>query len=103
MSNLLKYAFGLDPTQANATAGLPRVGTANGSLAITFIQRTDISDIDYIVEVSSDLVNWTSGPAATQQVSATTLDATRNTVTIRDLTPMSGAGSRFIRLRIVQQ
>ncbi len=101
LPNLLKYAFGLDPTQSDATAGLPVVGSVGGALTLTYIQRTDISDITYVVEVSSDLVTWSSGVTYTQQISSIPIDAQHNQVTVKAL-PVVGATARFIRLKVTQ-
>lgn len=100
MANLLKYAFGLDPTVTNASAELPTAGQSAGALTLSFIRRHDITDLTYSVEVSSDLVTWQSGPSYTQELSVTALDAQRDQVVAADLTPVSGSVQRFIRLRV---
>jgi len=102
MGNLLKYALGLDPTQANAAAGAPVIGTPSGALTLTFIRPPGLLDISYIVEVSTDLQVWNSGTGFTQILSTTLLDAQHERVVVRDLTPLSGASRRFIRLRVTQ-
>lgn len=102
MGNLLKYALGLDPTQVNATAGAPVIGTANGALTLTFTRPPGLPDITYLVEVSGDLQVWNSGAGFTQIVSSTLLDPQHEQVVVRDLTPISGAARRFIRLRVTQ-
>lgn len=101
LSNLLEYASGLNP-KSNDPSGLPVVGTDSGKLTLTFLQRTDISDLTYAVEVSSDLVTWNSGASSTEQIASSAVDSTRNQVTVRDLTPLSSVSRRFIRLRVTQ-
>lgn len=60
-TNAAEYAFGLDP---NVADGEDRVGMRsepyNGDqrLLIYFIRPTTASDIEYTVEISSDLTNW---------------------------------------------
>ena len=102
MDNLLKYAFGLDPTLVDSAAGLPIAGQCAGALTLSYIRRHDISDLTYTVEVSSDLVTWQSGPSYTQELSVTPLDAQRDQVLVTDLAPLSGSVKRFIRLRVTQ-
>jgi hypothetical protein len=102
MPNLLKYAFSLDPTQVDTLAGNPVVGQSTGGLTITYIQRHDISDITYTVQVSTDLVSCSSGPTFTQQISSTPLDATRNIVVVGALTPVGSVPAQFIRLSVTQ-
>lgn len=98
--NLLEYALGLDPTQNTGEVGKPVAFPVGDSLTLTYIRRTDAPDLTYVVEVSSDLVNWISGAGSTEPVSTTALDATRQVVVVRDLTPLFTAPARFIRLRV---
>lgn len=102
MSNLLKYALGLDPTQPDAQAGGPVITTAGGALTLTFVRPPGLTGITYVPEVSGDLQTWSSGPAATQTVSTTLLDAQHEQVVVRDLVPISGTAKRFIRLEVKQ-
>ncbi len=102
MGNLLKYAFGLAVPQPAAPGDWPVSGTSGGGLTLTFVRRNDIADLNYVVEVSADLQTWNFGPDFTVEISATPLDATRDLVIVRDLTPMTGTGRRFIRLRVEQ-
>jgi len=103
--NLLKYAFSLDPTVADVNgAGLPTTTTQNGYLTISFVQRVvqgvPSPDLTYTVQVSSDLINWSSGPSATSQVSVTSLTATTQMVTVSDSTQTSPGSPRFIRVSV---
>jgi hypothetical protein len=59
-----------------------------------------VADLNYIVEVSSDLLTWQSGAGFTQEVSATGLDSVREQVVVADLTPLSTVTQRFMRLRV---
>jgi cyclophilin family peptidyl-prolyl cis-trans isomerase len=102
MPNLMKYALGLDPTVPDAAAGAPEGGIASGGLTLTYVAPPGITDVTYVVQVSGDLVNWSSGPGATQVVSTTLLDAKHEQVVVRDLTPASGTARRFMRLQVTQ-
>ncbi len=67
--NLLKYALGV-PAFSPLPAGYQTVGPApGGGLALTYQRPTNITDVTYIVEVSTDLVNWTSAGVTQQQTS----------------------------------
>lgn len=108
ISNLLKYALNMDPT-VNSTQGMPVTAlsapiSGQQYLTLSFTQREDITDISYVVEVSSDLVSWSSGPTATVTVSSTFLGNGMFTTVVRDLTPITPSNrSRFIRLKVSQQ
>ncbi|HVT72265.1 MAG TPA: immunoglobulin domain-containing protein [Lacunisphaera sp.] len=61
LPNLVKYALGLEPKQ-NITTGLPAVTTTATDWVYTYTRPSDRTDITYDVEMSADLVTWTSAP-----------------------------------------
>jgi len=75
VNNLLEYVFGSLPDKANAAPAMPMELVAQGSekfLEVTIPRRSDHT-AKLTVEVSSDLMNWTSGPNATMTISDTPL------------------------------
>ena len=60
IKNLNRYAFGLNPTNPVATNGLPYYQIVNDHLAVTYRHPLAVTDLDYITQVSDDLVNWSS-------------------------------------------
>ncbi len=106
--NLMEYALGLGPLTASV-AGLPQVRREAGfdavaaesedggeeHIVLTVNRQSSRSDIDYTVEVSSDLANWQSGPPHT----VTTID-TPTVLEVRAAAPIPGSGQRFLRLRV---
>ncbi len=102
ISNLLAYAFDLDPRLFQPDKLPTPVIDSNGFLSIDFIRDTRADDLLYIVEISSDLISWTelarsSGgviPTGTGTISETA-GATTRTVTVSDTV---GGSRRFIRL-----
>jgi hypothetical protein len=102
IKNLLAYAFGLSPwTMATATnGGIPTAQNQNGYLALTYTRMCYPIDVSYTIEVTSDMTAWNSGPAFTTQLTVTPLDATREQVTIRDNTAMSGVTRRAMRVKV---
>lgn len=109
--NLMEYALGLDP-RAASREGLPTAGllSTNGNrfLTLAFTKVTLASDLAYVVEASSNLVQWTAGSSysgtnaaagnpVTAEVSRTGLGL--ETVTVRDLSA-AGTPGRFLRLRV---
>jgi len=59
-----------------------------------------ITDINYIVEVSSDLMTWNSGAGYTQ-VTSSVASAAGTTITVQDTLPPT-TQKHFMRLRVTQ-
>jgi hypothetical protein len=97
--NLLAYALQLNPATARPI-DVPIPVNIKGHLSITYFVPASITDIYYIVEVSSDLVTWNSGAAYTQVMSST-ISASGTTVTVQDILPTTTQG-HFMRLRVTQ-
>ncbi|MGH7994049.1 MAG: hypothetical protein ACREDQ_11070, partial [Limisphaerales bacterium] len=98
--NLIKYALGLNPTNAATTAQLPSGGIqpsgGTNYLTLTVNRAAEPPDVTYIVEVSSNLLSgWVSGPPNT-----VTLTDTAAQLVVQDTTPVPAATARFIRLRV---
>jgi hypothetical protein len=55
--NLLEYAFDLDPN-ISSSAGLPYVGNSGGFLSLTYRRLVGVTDIEYVVEWSTNLIDW---------------------------------------------
>src|SRR5882724_5559119 len=98
VTNLLEYALGLNPNVANVS-GLPAVGLTNGFLTLTYTRVNSATDITYLPEVSGNLINWNNGPGFVNQ-SVLASNSVFQTIQARDLVPVGGAPSRFIRLHI---
>lgn len=103
ISNLLEYAFGLDPTKSEdrAAAALPRAYSAEGRLGVTFHKRPGASDLQYRVDISDDLFHWTDGTVELDEWSAATTDNASTVFT----TPAGGESvrQRFFRVRVNRQ
>src|SRR5581483_9645424 len=65
--NLFRYAFGLNPENPGSK-GLPAGSLMNGYLTLSFQEPLAVSDIDYVVEVSSDMIHWRSSDSDVQQI-----------------------------------
>ena len=103
--NLLKYYYGLPhgtPVSASQLPASTLLATnSQRYLAMTFLHDKLVNDVDCIVEVSSNLVNWVSGIDATKIEKIADLGA-QEQITVRDLTPAAAAQQRFMRLRFQQ-
>jgi hypothetical protein len=104
--NLLKYYLGLPAKTLASPERLPQGSLLTFSnllyLAMTYERDKAAVDVDWFAEVANDLTGWTSGPSYTAIAAVTDL-GWRERVTVRDLTPVGAATSRFIRLRVARQ
>ena len=100
VNNLLEYALNTNPQNASSRE-LPTSSISNISgqnyLTLTVTKNPSATDLAYTVEVTSDLVNWFSGPTYT-----TTITNTSTSLVVRDNTPMSSNPRRFIRLKVTR-
>lgn len=99
LANLIKYAFGRDatvPVTADQTpAGSMTSESGQKYLTLTVPRRMRRSDVTYTVQVSGDLSQWMSGPGHT-----VIMQDDETQLVVRDATPLSDGGQRFIRLAV---
>jgi len=86
---LLEYALGLSPKRSSS-GGLPQTRSAAERVELIYYRAR--SDVGYVVESSTDLVNW-SVDGVTQERDVTGLWVTASA-------PLTGGGPRFLRLRV---
>ena len=105
-TNLEEYAYGLDPNVKDAASAAPQIALApfadGQSLTATFTHNTAASDVALIVEVSEDLVTWTSGSGVTATISTTDLGNAVERLVVRDLVTTATAARRFLRVRVTE-
>lgn len=120
--NLIKYAMGLNPRQSVSGASLPtsRIDLLGGSaqsasiglfslptaelasgrhyMVLTVPRNGIRADIEYIVEVSTDMVNWRSGDPHT-----VTVLNTAETLEVYSATAVEDAPRQFMRLKVLRR
>jgi hypothetical protein len=106
ISNLLEYAFGLNPQISSSSANLPHAGTRDIAgdtyLTLSYTRPKSAGGLGYIVEFSND-------PAMTAASTAGEYDTRDNgngteTITVRDFVSGNHANpARFGRVRVVTQ
>jgi len=107
LNNLLDHALGNALTNSQSVPFITTslFNSGNGleeHLALSYRANLTDPNLDFIVEVSPDLVNWADGPVFTQLVERVDLgDGTAN-FTIRSNTPSSSLPKQFIRLKVIQ-
>lgn len=99
VSNLLKYALGLDPWVSSAhLLPAPSIDSDGDDryLTLTFSRPEAVDDVSYAVEAAGDL---NGSPEPTVEVS-TTIENGFVHSTYRDTVPVDEANRRFLRLRV---
>lgn len=71
--NLLEYFLGLRPTVSDP-AGLPAGSVESGDFVFRFNRNKLVTGVSYEVFTSTDLVTWTSAPAAVKESETTDLE-----------------------------
>lgn len=100
VSNLIKYALGLDPNIASRQ-GLPVSGTQEiegaDYLILTFQRPVDRDDVERTVLATGDLFSW-----ETEAIQVETFDNGDGSVTEiwRDVESIEESGARFLRLEV---
>lgn len=104
VSNLIKYALGINPTVA-ATLGLPITYPEAGFLELQFNRNLSATDVSYNVIASNDLVTWTtiasrpSGSSTWSQPGASVTD-NGGVVTVVDQVSIASQKRRFLKLNV---
>ncbi len=102
VGNLLKYALGLNP-RTPVSGSVVTLGTDSSLnfMELSYTAVKSATDVGFTVEVSPDMVNWSSGPLATTLVGM--LDnGTTQTVTVKSNTPTSAVSRQLMRLRVTR-
>ena len=94
-TNLVKYALGL-PAKPDAIAGLPTLTNDGTNWIYTYTRPSATTDLAYAVEVSTDMVIFT-----TTGVTLTRVSVLNGVETWRATFPAAGAPNLFMRLRVV--
>lgn len=94
LDNLLEYALGLDPRQADSAA-LPAATAEDGYWVFHYTRPLNRSDVSYSVEVSTDLQSWSTSVIDHEQMAVA-----GETATWRARYPQTGAPKAFFRLSV---
>jgi len=99
LSNLLAYALGVDLLAAgDPEAALPTLSIIDDKGTLSFRIRQGSNPLDYLVEVSADLITWNSGPAHTQTIGSP-IENDDGTLTYT-VSALNSGPQKFLRLRV---
>ena len=97
INNLMKYALMLDPWQP--AQNTIQAGMAGGNFSFTYTRREWAADLQYSIDVSTNLTSWdTSGTQFSQSVVSD--DGLKQGIQVIESSAGKPYPSRFFRLRI---
>ncbi len=99
ISNARRYAFGMDPLQPDR-ARLPKAVMRDGHLTLDVWRRPGAEDLEFVAEVSTDLVSWSGSPDQVERVVLPEHGGNPEIITFRAVTARE-AGPLFMNLRVV--
>jgi len=112
VANILEYASGTDPLDANSHPTTPLQIISSGGtnyFAVTFQRDTRATDLLWTVETSGDLAIWQSGSTYSASGDAPntplTSEVSRSggpveTIVVRENVPMNVAAERYLRVKV---
>lgn len=99
VSNLQRYAFGMDPQKPDR-ARMPRPVVRDGYLTVDVWRRPEAQDVVLVPEVSSTLGGWRGGPDLVERINMPEHAQNPEVISYRIRQPLSGAAQMFLNLRV---
>ncbi len=100
--NLLEFAFGGDPVGPGSAPLQELSLTEEGRLKLSHRRLKDSAQLQYIVEASSNLVDWSSTGLTVLEILPADEDG-YETITVLDDIAAAGSAKRFMRVRVIPQ
>ena len=100
VSNARRYAFGMDPLRPEA-ARMPRTVVRDGHLTLDVWREPGAEDLEFVAEVSTDLVSWSAAPDKVQRVVLPEHGGSAEVITFRAVPAIKDTGQLFLNLRVV--
>lgn len=103
-ATLMNYGFAqvssdiLDPV---ANARLPKATMENGYLTLRFRKKPGITDMDYRVEYTNDLVHWLNGPSVVEDISSQVSPNDPAAAVFRSKQPISAEKAAMMRVKLL--
>ena len=100
---LSRYGFSVDPQRPTASetlARLPKTSLENGYLVLRFRRKPGITDLQYGVEYSNDLRQWSGGPDLIEDITSQVSPNDVGAAVFRAIHPMSRDAAAYMRVRL---
>jgi len=100
---LTRYGFSLDaqrPYAADSQVRLPKMSLENGHLVLRFRRKPGITDLQYAVEYSNNLRQWSGGPDVVEDITSQVSPNDVGAAVFRAIRPMSLDAGAYMRVRL---
>ena len=98
---MLRYGFSLDPENPFSQLSrdrMPQIEFMDGHLVLRFRRKPGISDLDYQIQYSTDLVDWKTGAAYVENISRSLAPDDPSAVIYRSKAPMNQVPAASMRV-----
>lgn len=100
ISHALRYALGLDALQPDRTR-LPKPVVRDGHLTLDVWRRAGAEDVQFTVEVSSDLATWSSAPDKVERVFLPEHAGNPEVLSFRAVPAVKDGAQLFMNVRVL--
>jgi hypothetical protein len=100
---LLRYGFGMSPDGdpgASDRARLPKPAGENGFLTLSFKRKPGISDLNYEVQYSTDMIEWKTGTDFIEDITSSIAPDEPGRSVFRAKQPMSASRAAAMRVKL---
>ncbi|MCF7847286.1 MAG: type I secretion C-terminal target domain-containing protein [Kiritimatiellales bacterium] len=102
VDHLQRYAFGMNPLNPEDSRR-PQLVFRDGRCCLDVFKNQGAVDIEYIVEVSTDLENWDSSDSAVEEITASEYELAADVETYQAVAPVLVTPRLYMRVRLVYQ
>ena len=105
LNNLLTYAFGMDLIGENPQSGIPSLDIVELEgrqyFALEYRERKDAPGIEFIIEMSNDLITWSQDKNSTIEISRIADGAGAERILLRSRDAINNRDLGFLRVRVL--
>ena len=105
LNNLLTYAFGMDLIGENPQSGIPSLDIVELEgrqyFALEYRERKDAPGIEFIIEMSNDLITWSQDKNSTIEISRVADGAGAERILLRSRDAINNRDFGFLRVRVL--
>ena len=100
VDNLMRYAYGMGAELIERDL-LPRIQFRNGHMNVDFRKNLSATDVQFIVETSEDMQNWSADEMKIRKVSVPEMSSVVDLVTYEVVEPMVNSPKCYVRVRLI--